>query len=666
MISRGTHHHLKPIAVTVLVCLLLFTVVLTESNLFLAEASPFTGKVRITPDGFVEGTDKISQNENVYTLTDDISGGVEMGQIFISIEKDNVIFDGAGRTIQGTGNGIAIAVYGRKDVTIKNVKIIDFGTGIELRAIDFEGNSTASNNQILDNYFETKYWGIDLNTNKGVVSGNRIVAKDGIYGVNFQSNNTVFSNNAFVDCGLVVFSPGFGNDFSGNIINGKPIVYMEHQANQIVEGAGQVFLSDCQNMLIRNIETGLNLRMTIELFRTHNSTVTESKGNVVLKDSHSNTLVDNQLFDSGSLSTSGGSAVALYGSHNNTLANNLVLSKGNGVLLAGSSYNKVYGNSISSTDRVGISIESTSDCQSAPEFNYLYDNLISYAENGLSLRTGARRNFVYRNAFADCQNAFYLFSGYENTFLGNNISGSAQYAVYFYISDNNKFYQNNFWNNSKPAYENHETRYWPGANETYYSKNNAWDNGKEGNFWDDYTGSDTNGDGIGETPYNVYEDFYDHYPLTAPFATDTVTVDFARWIPSSSPEEPHTDPLEELQIMVLSPENTTYSTASVPLNLTVSGPLSWLGFSLDLKPNVTVTGNTTLTDLSPGTHSVMVYGNSTQGITAFSKTIFFTINAPEAVPTVAIAAIAATSAGTVVAAVAVVYFKKGKRGRKRE
>ena len=523
---------MKPATATILLCLLLLTVALTESKLVLAESSPFTGKIRITADGVVEGTDKISKNENVYTMTGDISGSVDSGQILISIEKDNIVFDGAGRTIKGTGTGIAIAAYGRKEVTIKNVKIIDFGTGIELHATDFENNSTGSNNRILDNYFETKYWGISLNTNNAEVSGNQIIAKNSVYGVNFQSNNTVFYNNAFVDGGLVIFLPCYGNNFYGNTINGKPIVYIEHQANQIIDGAGQVFLSDCQNMTVRNVETGLNLRMTIGLFRTHNTTVAKCKGNFMLRDSHSNTLVDNQLKDSGSSATYGSSAVVLLGSHNNTLADNLVVAKDSiGISLAGSSYNKLYGNNISSTGQAGISIESTSDYQSAPEFNYVYDNLISHAENGLSLRTGARHNFVYRNTFADCQNAIYLFSGYENTLLGNNISCSTQYAVYFYISDNNNFFHNNFWNNSKPAYENHETRYWPGANETYYSENNTWDNGKEGNYWDDYTGVDANGDGIGETPYNVFEGFYDHYPLTAPFATDTVTVDFVGWVP---------------------------------------------------------------------------------------------------------------------------------------
>src|SRR4030066_2134609 len=219
----------KKAASIMILCFFLVTVLACGLGHVEAAPSPFTGDIRITSDGTVEGTDKISRNENVYTLIGDISGTVENGRIFVTIEKDGVIVDGDGRTIQGTGTGIAIAVYGRKDVTIKNTKIIDFGTGIELRATDFESNSTASNNRILDNYLETTYWGINLNTNNGVVSGNKIVSKNSLYGVNFQSNNTIFSDNVFVDGGLILFKPCYMNHFSGNTINGKTLVYLERQ-----------------------------------------------------------------------------------------------------------------------------------------------------------------------------------------------------------------------------------------------------------------------------------------------------------------------------------------------------------------------------------------------------------------------------------------------------
>lgn len=42
-----------------------------------------------------------------------------------------------------------------------------------------------------------------------------------------------------------------------------------------------------------------------------------------------------------------------------------------------------------------------------------------------------------------------------------------------------------------------------------------WDDGKQGNYWSNYNGTDTNGDGIGDTPYVIDEMNIDRYPLMA-------------------------------------------------------------------------------------------------------------------------------------------------------
>ena len=44
---------------------------------------------------------------------------------------------------------------------------------------------------------------------------------------------------------------------------------------------------------------------------------------------------------------------------------------------------------------------------------------------------------------------------------------------------------------------------------------NLWDNGAVGNYWDDYSGIDGNGDNIGDTPY-VFSNNQDDYPLMVP------------------------------------------------------------------------------------------------------------------------------------------------------
>lgn len=46
------------------------------------------------------------------------------------------------------------------------------------------------------------------------------------------------------------------------------------------------------------------------------------------------------------------------------------------------------------------------------------------------------------------------------------------------------------------------------------STNVKLDNGTMGNYWASYTGTDEDGDGIGETLYELTSQLVDHYPLT--------------------------------------------------------------------------------------------------------------------------------------------------------
>jgi len=57
------------------------------------------------------------------------------------------------------------------------------------------------------------------------------------------------------------------------------------------------------------------------------------------------------------------------------------------------------------------------------------------------------------------------------------------------------------------------------------SQANKWDNGTHGNFWSDYNGTDSNGDGIGDQPYTIDQDNVDRYPLMTPPLTVMVKIE---------------------------------------------------------------------------------------------------------------------------------------------
>ncbi len=116
-------------------------------------------------------------------------------------------------------------------------------------------------------------------------------------------------------------------------------------------------------------------------------------------------------------------------------------------------------------------------------------------------------------------------------------------------------------------------------------------------------------------------------------------------------------------ISILYPENDSYESTEnlldVTLNFTVNEPVSKLAYSLDGQANVTVAGNTTLTGLSIGAHSVTVYAWDLAGNLGASETVHFTIAEPKPFPT----ALVATASGVAAVSIGIgllVYFRKRK------
>lgn len=111
-------------------------------------------------------------------------------------------------------------------------------------------------------------------------------------------------------------------------------------------------------------------------------------------------------------------------------------------------------------------------------------------------------------------------------------------------------------------------------------------------------------------------------------------------------------------VMLLSPQNETFSTSDVPLNFAVDNSAFQFKYSLDGGENVTVAGNATLTGLAYGYHNVTVYASDKLGNIGASETIYFNVEKP---PTALIAFVVIIVAVVSVGLGLIAYCKKRKR-----
>mgnify|MGYP006288096931 FL=1 len=156
-----------------------------------------------------------------------------------------------------------------------------------------------------------------------------------------------------------------------------------------------------------------------------------------------------------------------YASQYNIIVNNtLINNTQSGIEMVDETYNNTIAENKLEGNHYGIYV----NCE-YPSFSDIRDNNISY-------------NLIKRNDYGIYFNDQIL----DHNIVNNTFQSNVNYGVYIEQSScsGNLFYNNSFINN--------------GINARSVGTN-YWNNSKIGNYWDDYTGYDSNGDGIGEIPY---------------------------------------------------------------------------------------------------------------------------------------------------------------------
>jgi len=134
----------------------------------------------------------------------------------------------------------------------------------------------------------------------------------------------------------------------------------------------------------------------------------------------------------------------------------------------------------------------------------IYSNIISGNHYGVVI-VSCNDVTVHNNTISENYYGVLAIRCSNITVLNNTLSGN-YYGVYMVSCSDVTVFLNKFIDNTNQAYDD-------GAN--------SFDNGEVGNYWSDYTGVDSDGDGIGDTPYHIDDDSIDRYPLIKLVGLDT-------------------------------------------------------------------------------------------------------------------------------------------------
>ncbi len=323
----------------------------------------------------------------------------------INITSSDVVFDGAGYTIDGinASTTTGVNVYNSTvltNVTVKNLTVTDWSVGIYY-INTYDGS--IENNTLSSNENE----GIHLkNSNNNTLSNN--TANSNSIGIALgSSNNNTLNNNIIIlntNYGIFLFSSSNNNTLTSN--------------NASWNGEGiRLYDSSNNNTLTTNVinyNTNGISSWSSNYNSLSNNTVSSNSVTGIFFSSSSNNTINNNTANS---NTAYG--IYFYNSSDNTLSNNAAsLNDVTGIYTLSSRKNTFMNNNASSNTKYGIYLDASSNTT-------LTNNTASSNTDGIALFLSSNSNILSNNtASSNINTGISIDVSSNNSLNGNNMTGN--------------------------------------------------------------------------------------------------------------------------------------------------------------------------------------------------------------------------------------------------
>ncbi len=423
---------------------------------------------------------------------------VLIGRIVLSASNGaQIVNNNFTSTPQATDFGVSFAgilLLGSNSSMLAQNSISDYGVGIWL--LGSHSNLLEANvihgGRCLFCYLSTATGGILVqNSPQNILRNNQIIGAYWSLQVSSRYFDCIY--NPAEPCQKLV---DYAQDIDpSNTIDGRPIYYLVGTHDKTIPTtAGYVAIVNSTRVMVNSINLsysgdGIQIIASSDVFVEDSTVNATSPVGLTGLDSENLTISGNRLIPLFGIGISLAHCSNVIVEGNIIQFPNLKGFLSDGVQLVNTSNSTIEGNYVSNYSYAGISMRDSTDDTISRNTVFSFITLFG---------SGTPYGILIEQTGPDPT---------HNLVIGNTIADN---VVGLWASPGNTIYHNNFLNNFQ------ETR----------GSGNVWDNGAgQGNYWTDYKGNDTDGDGVGDTllPHLGL----DQYPLIQPWTPSGLAATFA-------------------------------------------------------------------------------------------------------------------------------------------